>query len=139
MAFPGVDHAARSIWFQFDGVQRAAVVLGDVEALFVGTQRQAAHKRPYLDGPHHLHALDIDLTDKTWILVCDPGAGARFVRDDAVGFVGNAELPDDFACTRVEKHDQVVPIYGGRRERSVAEPGNAFGFLADGDLMNGLA
>src|SRR5262249_48070282 len=49
------------------------------------------------------------------------------------------EPPDHLAALRVEEDDSTLAVNGDGGEWSLADPGDALGLLADGDLVKDLA
>ena len=56
---------------------------------------------------------------------------ARPVGDDAVGLGGYRQFLDDRAAVRIEEDDTVFAINGDGGQGAGADPGDAFGLVAD--------
>src|SRR5437016_2119383 len=98
VSLPAIDDLAR---FQIDGIEGGAVERGDVQALLIGAQGNAAQESASLDGAQDLLTLQIDFGDSAGVLLRDPDAAAVLVADDAVGLIADGQPLDDLALVGV--------------------------------------
>src|SRR5262249_4990250 len=105
----------------------------------VGGQGQAAERAADRDGAGHGAGRDVDLADAARVVVTDPGPAAVGVGDDAIRVGGPRDGGDDLARGRGGEDDAGRAEAGDGGEGPAAEPGDALGLIADGDLAQGLA
>src|SRR5262249_41416910 len=82
--------------------------------------------------------LQVDFADQAGVVVADERPRAVFRSYDAVRLGGALERLDHLSRGRVDQHDLVVPVDGGNGERPGANPSDALGVVADGDLAHRL-
>ncbi len=135
LAGPAIDLLARR---QVEGHELASVELADVEPRLGTVEGDAADHPAGGQLAGHLPGGGIDLANGAGVLVRDPQALAGLVGDDAVRLGGHVNALDDLTGLGVEDDDLGLMVAGRGGKRTIADPGDALGLLADGDFAERL-
>ena len=135
-ALPAIADLAR---LEVDRDDGGGKVLGHVQAVGRFGEGEPPAHRTGGEPTKHLAGRHIDLGDFARVLLGDPEAGSRAVRDDTVGLVEERNRPQFGTTVGVEEGEAVVGVDRHRQLMSVPDEADTLGLVTDRQFAEDLA